>query len=175
MLAVITNWRQTMPSQRRSAIALAAVAAACLIGTACGGAAAAGGRSTTPAGTAAPADWARQADAICRKALPDDSHAMVTHFDSAHIKRHGLAIVLAGSALDQLGPPRGADAGDYQHMLDLYRTSAVRHGLALRELRNGNDGNAVVEYSVGLGLADRADRLAVGFGASSCARFGIQG
>ena len=99
---------------------------------------------------------------------------MVEHFDSRHIKRHGMAVVLAGSALDELGPPPGVDDADYQRMLDLYQESAIRHGLAVRELGDGNAGNAVGEYATGLGLADRADRLAVGFGASECARFGMK-
>ena len=83
--------------RHRTAIALAALAG-CLLGSACGGAAQAGtgghssgnsgaiaatqaGSSTTGAATAA--DWVRQADEICSKALPDDSHSMVDHFDAA--------------------------------------------------------------------------------------------
>ena len=152
---------------QRTAITLAAVAAGCLVGSACGGAARAG---TTP-----PAKWARQANEICARALPDDSHEMVDHLDSAHIKLHGMAIVMAGSALDELGPPAGADETDYEHMLALYKSSAIRHALALHELDDGNDGNAAAQYSMALAQADQADRLAVGFGASSCARFGMTG
>jgi hypothetical protein len=58
-------------------------------------------------------------------------------------------------------------------MLDMYKESAIRHGRALHDLTDGNAGNAVAEYAIGLDLADRADRLAVGFGASECARFGM--
>jgi hypothetical protein len=170
-----------MPAhQRRTALALAAVAAGCLLGTACGGAAHAGsaGRSeTVPSSSASSvtaANWTRQANEICTRALPDASHSMVEHFDSQHVKRHGMAIVLAGSALDELGPPPGVDDAGYQRMLDLYKQSAIRHGLALRDLSNGEAGNAAAEYSIGLDLADRADRLAVGFGASECARFGMK-
>lgn len=175
--------------RHRTAIALAALAG-CLLGSACGGAEGAGtgghtsgssgaiaatqsGPSTT--GTATTADWVRQADDICSKALPDDSHAMVDHFDAAHVRRHGMAIVVAGSELDELGPPPGASAADYQHMLTLYQTSAARHALALQALGKGDYGVAAAQYSIGLDLADRADVLAVGFGASSCARFGMKG
>lgn len=167
--------------RHRTAITLAALAAGCLLGTACGGAAQAGtgdraagsgGSSTT---TTSRAQWARQADQICTKALPDDGHEMVNHLDEAHIKRHGMAIVMAGSALEALGPPAGADTGTYKHMLALYKSSAIRDGLALGELGDGNDGNAAMQYSLALAQADQADRLAVGFGASSCARFGMTG
>jgi hypothetical protein len=172
----------------RTAITLAAVAGGCLIGSACGGAQAgtdgpssgnsgaiaATQASSSTTGAAATSDWVRQADAICSKALPDDSHSMVDHFDAAHVRRHGMAIVAAVSELDKLGPPPGADAADYQHMLTLYKTSAGRHALALQALAKGDYGVAAAQYSIGLYQADQADGLAVGFGASSCARFGMK-
>jgi hypothetical protein len=180
ILVLIYDPEETMLAhQRRTALALAAVAAGCLLGTACGGGAHAGsaGRSeTVPSSSASSptsADWTRQANEICTRALPDASHSMVEHFDSQHIKRHGMAVVLAGSALDELGPPPGIDDADYERMLDMYKESAIRHGRALHDLTDGNAGNAVAEYAIGLDLADRADRLAVGFGASECARFGM--
>jgi hypothetical protein len=167
--------------RHRTAITLAALAAGCLLGTACGGAAQAGtgdraaGSDRSITSTRSRAQWSRQANQICTRALPDDGHEMVNHLDEAHIKRHGMAIVMAGSALEALGPPAGADAGTYKHMLALYESSAVRHGLALRELGDGNDGNAAMQYSLALAQADQADRLAARFGASACARFGMTG
>ncbi len=86
-----------------------------------------------------------------------------------------MAIVDAGSKLDALGAPAGGDAAAYAHMIELYKRSAVYHGLALRDLAKGRAGNAAGEYAVALDLADKADRLAVGYGAASCNRFGMEG
>ena len=60
-------------------------------------------------------------------------------------------------------------------MLELYTRSAIYHGLALRDLAKGNDGNAAAEYAIGLDLANETDGLAMGFGAESCDRFGMAG
>jgi hypothetical protein len=120
-------------------------------------------------------DWAQRASTICENALPDDSHQLVNHFDARHIKRHGMAIVDAGSKLDALGAPPGGDAGAYGRMIELYKRSVIYHGLALRDLAKGNDGNAAAEYAIGLDLANKADGLAMGFGAESCDRFGMGG
>ena len=58
-------------------------------------------------------------------------------------------------------------------MLDLYKRSAIDHGLAVREIEKGDAGNAAVYYSIGLRLADKADAIAAGFGATDCTRFGL--
>lgn len=58
-------------------------------------------------------------------------------------------------------------------MIDLYKRSAIDHGLAIREIRKGNDGNAAAYYSIGLALADRADAIVAGLGATDCTRFGM--
>ncbi|HEX3330771.1 MAG TPA: hypothetical protein VHS27_12680 [Gaiellales bacterium] len=118
-------------------------------------------------------DWAQRASTICEHALPDDSHQLVNHFDPRHIRRHGEAIIDAGSKLDALGVPAGGDAGAYGRMIELYKKSVIYHGLALRDLARGNDGNAAAEYAIGLDLANKADALAMGFGAKSCDRFGM--
>ena len=117
--------------------------------------------------------WADRANSICRAALPDSSHELVNHLDAAHIRQHGMAIVAAGSRLDALGAPSGANAASYARMIDLYRRSAVDHGLAIREIRTGNDGNAAAYYSIGLALADKADAIVAGLGATDCTRFGM--
>src|SRR6185437_11435293 len=161
-------------------VSAALVALTCAFATGCGGAGQAPSASTHTTDTVSASStdsgssgWARRASTICTEALADDSHELVNHLDARHIKQHGMAIVAAGSKLDALGAPAGADPGAYAHMIELYKKSAVYHGLALRELAQGNDGNAAAEYAVGLDLADKADRLAVGFGAGSCNRFGM--
>jgi len=119
--------------------------------------------------------WAQRASTICENALPDDSHELVNHFDARHIRQHGMAIIDAGSKLDALGVPDGGDAVAYARMIELYKKSAIYHALALRELAKGSDGNAAAEYAIGLDLANKADGLAMGFGARSCDRFGMGG
>jgi hypothetical protein len=120
-------------------------------------------------------DWAKRASTICEHALPDDSHELVNHFDARHIKQHGMAVIDAGSQLDALGVPAGGDPGTYARMIKLYKKSAIYHALALRDLARGNDGTAAAEYAIGLDLANKADGLAMGFGATSCGRFGMGG
>ena len=165
----------------RIAHALALLAAGASLAAGCGGkgtaAPGSGAAASTPASSQGgdAAAWADRANAICTAALPDRSHALVAHFDTRHIRRHGMTIVVAGSQLDELGPPADADAHAYARMIELYKRSAIYHGLALRDLAEGNDGNAVGEYSIGLDMADRADRMAVGFGATACNRFGLEG
>ena len=129
--------------------------------------------SALSAATDARPDWADRANAICVHALPDAGHEMVRHLDSRHVKQHGMSIVDAGSKLDALGAPTGADADSYAKMIAMYKQSAIVHGLVLRELDKGNGGNAAMEYSYALALADKADGLAGGFGAVSCNRFGM--
>ena len=144
----------------------AVAGAACLAACGCGGSAVSqSGHSTS--------DWVDRANQICRSALPDSSHELVNHFDVAHIKRHGMAVIEAGSNLDALGAPSAADLKSYAGMLDLYKRSAIDHGLAVREIEKGDAGNAAVYYSTGLDLADKADALAAGFGATDCTRFGM--
>jgi hypothetical protein len=161
-------------------VSAALVALACALAAGCGGAgqatpASAQNAAGVPASSpgSGSSGWAKRASTICEHALADDSHELVKHFDARHIKQHGVAIVAAGSQLDALGAPAGADSGAYAHMIELYKKSAIYHGLALRELAQGNDGNAAAEYAIGLDLADKADRLAVGFGAGACNRFGM--
>lgn len=165
-----------------SRIATAALAAlACALAAGCGrtGQATPASARTTAAASASSSGsgssgWAQRASTICEHALADDSHELVNHFDARHIKQHGMAIVDAGSRLDALGAPAGGDAGTYARMIELYKKSAIYHGLALRELAEGNAGNAAAEYAIGLDLADKADRLAIGFGAESCNGSGMQ-
>jgi hypothetical protein len=64
--------------------------------------------------------------------------------------------------------------GSYARMIELYKKSVIYHGFALRDVARGSDGTAAAEYAIGLALADKADRLAIGFGAKSCDRFGIE-
>jgi hypothetical protein len=150
---------------RRSS--LAAVFGAALAASGCGGPAA--GHTAG----ASRGDWAHHANAICRAALPDSTHELVRHLDAAHIERHGRSIVAAGSKLDALGAPPDADAKTYAHMIALYKRSVVDHGLAMQEIRKGNDGVAAEAYSIGLALADRADAIAARLGAGDCRRFGM--
>jgi hypothetical protein len=154
-------------------VALVWLAAGC--GSA-GSTASAGSQSTsTTAGSSAPApDWSVRANDICDTALADDSHELVNHLDARHVKQHGMAVVSAGSRLDALGPPAGADARSYVRMVDLYKKSAIYHGLALRAFDSGDDGNAAIAYSLALHFADQADKLAVRFGAAECNRFGME-
>jgi hypothetical protein len=175
--------RRLTMHRTHSRIAAAAVVA--LAGAFAAGCGQAGQPSPASAYTAEPvsasspgsanSDWAQRASTICENALPDDSHQLVNHFDARHIKRHGMAIVDAGSKLDALGAPPGGDAGAYGRMIELYKRSVIYHGLALRDLAKGNDGNAAAEYAIGLDLANKADGLAMGFGAESCDRFGMGG
>lgn len=160
--------------------AAALVALVCTVASGCGGtgqAAPAAAHKTDDVSASSSrrgdAAWAERASAICENALADDNHELVDHLDARHIRRHGMAIVAAGSKLDALGAPAGGNAGAYARMIELYKKSAIYHGLALRELVRGNAGNAAAEYAIGLNFADRADRLAVGFGAGSCNRFGM--
>lgn len=166
-------------SSRTAAASLVAVA--CTFAAGCGGT-----RQASPASAATTADvkasssgsgsssWADRAATICENALADDTHELVNHFDAHHIRQHGMAIVDAGSKLDALGVPAGGDTDAYARMIQLYKKSAIYHGLALRELAKGNAGNAAGEYAIALNLADKADRIAVGFGAASCNRFGME-
>jgi hypothetical protein len=130
--------------------------------------------STAAAGSSVSApEWAHRANGICETALADDSHELVNHLDATHVKQHGMSIVMAGSQLDALGPPAGTDALSYARMVDLYKKSAIYHGIALRAFDSGENGNAALAYSLALHLADQADTLAVGFGAGECDRFGM--
>ena len=161
-----------LSKSRSPALALTAVVAM----AGCGGGSSA---STAPSrdsshATSEPApEWADRANAICRAALPDSSHELVNHLDAAHIRQHGMSIVVAGSRLDALGAPSAAAAKPYAGMIELYRRSAIDHALAVREIRKGNDGNAAAYYSMGLALADKADAIAARFGATDCSRFGM--
>jgi hypothetical protein len=119
------------------------------------------------------AGWAAKANAICRRALPDGSHALIDQLDVSHVKHHGLAIVAAGSQLETLGPPPAADPDRYAAMIALYRKSAIYHALVLRQLSKGADGNAGFLYGAALGLAERADAIAADLGATDCTRFGM--
>jgi len=160
-------------SKRRSpALALTAVVAM----AGCGGgssASTAPSRDSSHARSEPAPAWADRANAICRAALPDSSHELVNHLDAAHIRQHGMSIVVAGSRLDALGAPSAAAAKPYAGMIELYRRSAIDHALAVREIRKGNDGNAAAYYSMGLTLADKADAIAARFGATDCSRFGM--
>jgi hypothetical protein len=164
-----------------ASIATAAlVVLSCTFASGCGGTgqatpASAHRTDDVPASSSAPAAtaWARRASRICQNALADGNHTLVDHFDARHVRQHGMAVVAAGSKLDALGAPAGGDSGAYAHMIELYRKSAIYHGLAVRELAKGNAGNAAAEYAIGLQFAHKADRLAVGFGAASCGRFGM--
>lgn len=167
-------------TSRRSATA-ALVAVACALAVGCGGTGQATPASATKTGDLAvvssdsrSSGWAKRASIICENALADDTHELVNHLDARHIKQHGMAIVDAGSKLDALGVPAGGDANAYAQMIELYKKSVIYHGLALRDLAKGNDGNAAAEYAIGLDLADKADRLAISFGAESCNRFGME-
>jgi hypothetical protein len=154
----------------------AVAGAACLAACGCGGSAASRSGHSSPASVTTPqatSDWVDRANQICRSALPDSSHELVNHFDVAHIKHHGMAVIEAGSNLDALGAPSDTDLKSYADMLDLYRRSAIDHGLAVREIEKGDAGNAAVYYSIGLDLADKADAIAAGFGATDCTRFGM--
>jgi hypothetical protein len=158
---------------RRSAILLGLGA---LTVTGCGSAAATHADVPASAGggsTSRPATWASRASAICRDALGDSSHELVNHLDEQHVRAHGMAVVRAGSALDHLGPPPGSSSATYTKMLGLYMRSALLHGEAAKSLHAHDDGNAALYYSLALNMADRADSLAMGFGASSCDRFGF--
>ena len=119
------------------------------------------------------AEWTTRANAICRAALPDGTHELVRHLDAAHVRQHGMSVVAAGSKLDALGAPSDGDAHAYARMIALYRRSAVDHGLAIQELRKGNDGVAAEAYAIGLAFADRADAIAARLGAGDCRRFGM--
>ena len=157
---------------RSPALALTAVVAMAACG--CGSAASAAPSRESSQATSGPASgWAHRANAICRAALPDSSHELVNHLDAAHIRQHGMSIVVAGSRLDTLGAPSDAAAKPYAGMIELYRRSAIDHALAVREIRKGNDGNAAAYYSMGLALADKADAIAARFGAADCSRFGM--
>lgn len=148
----------------------------------CGGAARA--ESSPPSGpqqttvkqqstTTEDSGWADEANAICRRALPDGSHVLIDNLDAPHVKRHGFAIVAAGSQLETLGPPPGTDPDRYAKMIALYRKSAMYHALAIRQLDKGADANAAFLYGAALGMADRADLIAADLGATDCARFGM--
>jgi hypothetical protein len=117
--------------------------------------------------------WADKANAICRRALPDGSHVLIDKLDAPHVKRHGFAIIAAGSQLETLGPPTGADPDRYANMIALYRKSAIYHALAVRQLDKGAAGNAAFLYGAALGMADKADGIATDLGATDCARFGM--
>jgi uncharacterized protein YceK len=117
--------------------------------------------------------WADKANAICRRALPDGSHVLIDKLDAPHVKRHGFAIIAAGSQLETLGPPPGADSDRYAKMIALYRKSAIYHALAVRQLDKGEPGNAAFLYGAALGMADKADGIATDLGATDCARFGM--
>jgi hypothetical protein len=167
-------------SSRLAAIAFMALAGILAAGCGANGKASSASTARTAdvvatSSASSPSQWADHASAICENALSDDSHELVNHLDARHIKQHGMAIVAAGSRLDALGVPSGGDAHAYAHMIQLYKKSAIYHGLALRDLGQGNDGNAAAHYAIALGLADTADGLAVGFGAASCDRFGMEG
>jgi hypothetical protein len=131
--------------------------------------------STTGGSSASAPEWADRANGICQSALADDRHELVNHLDVKHVKEHGMSVVAAGSQLDALGPPAGAEATSYARMVDLYKKSAIYHALALRAFDSGDDGNAALAYSLALKFADQADALAVGFGAAECTRFGMDG
>ena len=147
----------------------------------CGGAARA--ESNTPSGpaqttvtqqaTTDDSGWAGKANAICRRALPDGSHVLINNLDAPHVKRHGFAIIAAGSQLETLGPPPGTDPDRYAKMIALYRKSAMYHALAIRQLDKGAAGNAAFLYGAALGMADKADGIATDLGATDCARFGM--
>jgi hypothetical protein len=115
----------------------------------------------------------RQGDAICRQALPVGSHVLINELDAPHVKRHGFAIIAAGSQLETLGPPPGADSDRYARMIALYRKSAIYHALAVRQLDKGAAGDAAFLYGAALGMADKADGIATDLGATDCARFGM--
>jgi hypothetical protein len=113
-------------------VSAALVALTCAFATGCGGAGQAPSASTHTTDTVSASStdsgssgWAKRASTICTEALADDSHELVNHLDARHIKQHGMAIVAAGSKLDALGAPAGADPGAYAHMIELYKKSAV--------------------------------------------------
>jgi hypothetical protein len=153
-------------------VALAIVGATSLAVCGCGGSAASQSHESTSSSPTR-SDWVDRANEICRTALPDGSHELVNHLDIAHIKRHGMAVVTAGASLDALGPPADTSAKSYADMLDLYKRSAIDHGLAVQEIQHGNTANAAAYYSIGLGLADKADAIAARLGATDCGRFGM--
>jgi len=161
-----------LSKSRSPALALTAVVA--MVGCGCGGPASAAPSRESSQATSEPAsEWVDRANAICRAALPDSSHELVSHLDAAHIRQHGMSIVVAGSRLNALGAPSAAAAKLYAGMIELYRRSAIDHALAVREIRKGNDGNAAAYYSMGLARADKADAIAARFGATDCSRFGM--
>jgi hypothetical protein len=161
--------------------ALPALLLAGLVVAGCGGAAKA--ESSPPSGpkqttvtqqpTTDDSGWADKANAICRRALPDGSHVLVDELDAPHVKQHGFAIIAAGSQLETLGPPPGADSDQYAKMIALYRKSAIYHALVVRQLDKGDAGNAAFLYGAALGMADKADGIATDLGATDCARFGM--
>jgi hypothetical protein len=152
-------------------VALTWLAAGC--GSAGSGASAVQPASTTAGSSVSAPEWADRANGICETALADDRHELVDHLDAKHVKEHGMSVVTAGSQLDALGPPAGADAKSYARMVDLYKKSAIYHALALRAFEGGDVGNAALAYSLALHVADQADTLAAGFGAAECNRFGM--
>jgi hypothetical protein len=164
-------------SFRNTLFATPAVIALTLVAAGCGGAgdtaSAVQPASTTAGSSVSAPEWAGRANGICETALADDRHELVNHLDAKHVKEHGMSVVAAGSQLDALGPPAGGEAKSYARMVDLYKKSAIYHGLALRAFDSGDDGNAALAYSLALKLADQADTLAVGFGAAECNRFGM--
>jgi hypothetical protein len=119
--------------------------------------------------------WSTQAGDLCQAALTDGAHQMVRRLDVSHIKAHGRAVLKVRAALRQLGPPSPADATAFDKALKLYQHSAAYHAAAVVEMMRHADGNAAMDYSQGLALADQADAVLVGFGASPCARFGMTG
>jgi hypothetical protein len=165
-------------SFRNTLLATPAVLALTWLAAGCGSAGDTASAGLHPASTAAGSsvsgpEWAHRANGVCEAALADDSHELVDHLDVTHVKQHGMSIVTAGSQLDALGPPAVTDSRSYARMVDLYKKSAIYHGIALRAFESGDNGNAALAYSLALHLADRADTLAVGFGAASCDRFGM--
>jgi uncharacterized protein YceK len=161
--------------------ALPVLLLAALVVGGCGGAASA--ESSPPSGpkqttvtqqsTTDDSGWADKANAICRRALPDGSHVLIDNLDAPHVKRHGFAIIAAGSQLEKLGPPPGADSDRYAKMIALYRKSAIYHALAIRQIDKGAAGNAAFLYGAALGMADKADGIATDLGATDCARVGM--
>jgi hypothetical protein len=147
----------------------------------CGGAARA--ESSAPSGpkqttvtqqpTSDDSGWADKANAICRRALPDGSHELINNLDAPHVKRHGFAIIAAGSQLETLGPAQEADSDRYAKMIALYRKSAIYHALVVRQLDKGAAGDAAFLYGAALGMADKADGIATDLGATDCGRFGM--
>ena len=164
-------------SFRNTLFATPAAVALTLVAAGCGGAgdtaSAVQQASTTVGSSASAPEWVDRANGICETALADDHHELVNQLDVKHVKEHGMSVVRAGSQLDALGPPAGADAKSYARMVDLYKKSAIYHALALRAFDDDDDGNAALAYSLALQLADQADTLAVGFGAAECDRFGM--